>query len=876
MPNQYVNKVQFGDQTIMDITDTSADAQDVLEGEVFYNAAGARTVGALGDATQSAHGLMSAADKQKLDALSTFNANDYEITIESSDWVNNTYTWLNEAVTPSCYVMVNFSDDTSDTFRGNLTYDKVTGGVQFVVDNPPTGDVDLVITIFDSISANGLGEESDPTVPEWAKAATKPTYTAQEVGALPADTVIPTVPTNVSAFTNDAGYITSYTETDPTVPAWAKAAEKPTYTATEVGALPSTTSIPTKTSDLVNDSGYLVQQDISGKADLVDLSSVAISGSYDDLEDTPTIPTSVSQLTNDAGYITGYTETDPTVPAWAKASTKPTYTAAEVGALPDTTVIPTIPTNVSAFTNDSGYLTAHQDISGKANVADLAAVATSGSYNDLSDTPTIPSALSDLTDDVGYLTSYTETDPTVPAWAKESTKPTYTAAEVGATTSSEVGSMIATAIGNINEFDIAVVNELPSANIKTHTIYFVPKTGTANDIYDEYMYINNTWELIGNTQIDLSNYALKSEIPTKVSDLTNDSGYLTSFTESDPTVPAWAKAAAKPTYTTSELTNDAGFITSAAVPTKVSDLTNDAGYLTAHQDISGKANSADLATVATSGSYNDLSNKPSIPAATSDLNNDSGFITSAAIPTDVSDFTNDAGYLTSVANMTGATGSVNGAAGLVPAPTTADAEKFLRGDGTWQDGGRPMVILSYGYSTWDQFIEAYNNNVIVYCRASSNSNPASGNQTRMAFMAYVNSTPPTEVEFQYYRSVSSHTASQMSDQVYIYKLNKSNRWSVTTREAGIKQIVEGANIGVSYASNKVTISATVPTTVSSFTNDAGYLTAHQDISGKVDKVTGKDLSTNDFTDAYKNQLDNLIVATSTEVQAIIDEYEVSV
>ena len=45
------------------------------------------------------------------------------------------------------------------------------------------------------------------------------------------------------------------------------------------------------------------------------------------------IPTSVSQLTNDSGFITSYTETDPTVPSWAKASTKPTYTASEVGAL---------------------------------------------------------------------------------------------------------------------------------------------------------------------------------------------------------------------------------------------------------------------------------------------------------------------------------------------------------------------------------------------------------------------------------------------------------------------------------------------------------------------------------------------------------------
>lgn len=39
-------------------------------------------------------------------------------------------------------------------------------------------------------------------------------------------------------------------------------------------------------------------------------------------------------------------------------------------------------------------------------------------------------------------------------------------------------------------------------------------------------------------------------------------------------------------------------------------------YLTAHQDISGKANTADLATVATSGSYNDLTNKPTSMAPT--------------------------------------------------------------------------------------------------------------------------------------------------------------------------------------------------------------------------------------------------------------------
>ena len=58
-----------------------------------------------------------------------------------------------------------------------------------------------------------------------------------------------------------------FTETDPTVPDWAKHPEKPSYTAEEVGALPDTTKIPSKTSDLQNDSGFLTEhQDLSNYA----------------------------------------------------------------------------------------------------------------------------------------------------------------------------------------------------------------------------------------------------------------------------------------------------------------------------------------------------------------------------------------------------------------------------------------------------------------------------------------------------------------------------------------------------------------------------------------------------------------------------------
>lgn len=45
---------------------------------------------------------------------------------------------------------------------------------------------------------------------------------------------------------------------------------------------------------------------------------------------TGVVPTKTSELTNDSGFLTSYTETDPTVPAWAKASSKPSYSASEI------------------------------------------------------------------------------------------------------------------------------------------------------------------------------------------------------------------------------------------------------------------------------------------------------------------------------------------------------------------------------------------------------------------------------------------------------------------------------------------------------------------------------------------------------------------
>lgn len=139
--------------------------------------------------------------------------------------------------------------------------------------------------------------------------------------------------------------------------------------------------------------------------------------------------------------------------------------------------------------------------------------------------------------------------------------------------------------------------------------------------------------------------------------------------------------------------------------------------------------------------------------------------------------------------FTGTDGTTAGTSGLVPAPTTADATKYLNANGTWAFAMTGMVIARYGVSTYAEVLDAYKKGWIIYTRASSNSNPASGSQNRMAFLAYVNNdTTPTEFEFQYYRSLNSHTYTDQCDQVFVYKLNKNSGWSVTIRQAVAKII----------------------------------------------------------------------------------------
>jgi hypothetical protein len=72
----------------------------------------------------------------------------------------------------------------------------------------------------------------------------------------------------------------------------------------------------------------------------------------------------------------------------------------------------------------------------------------------------------------------------------------------------------------VTSFSVQVVSALPTENIDIHTIYFVPKSAEPYDNYDEYMYLNSTWEHIGSTTVDLSGYIPKTDIVDNLT--TND------------------------------------------------------------------------------------------------------------------------------------------------------------------------------------------------------------------------------------------------------------------------------------------------------------------------------------------------------------------
>ena len=125
--------------------------------------------------------------------------------------------------------------------------------------------------------------------------------------------------------------------------------------------------------------------------------NVATSGSYNDLSNKPSIPTNTNQLVNGNGFITSSALSGYATESYVTTSINNLVNGAPAA-------LNTLNELAAALGNNSSFATSvTNSLANKANIADLANVATSGSYFDLNDAPRIPVDVSDLTDNNSLL-----------------------------------------------------------------------------------------------------------------------------------------------------------------------------------------------------------------------------------------------------------------------------------------------------------------------------------------------------------------------------------------------------------------------------------------------------------------------------------------
>ena len=358
--------------------------------------------------------------------------------------------------------------------------------------------------------------------------------------------------------------------------------------------------VPTKTSDLENNSGFITNADI---------------------------PSNISSFNNDSGYITSIpdeyiTETELTSKGYLTSIPDTYKTKTENDALyqPKGTYLteeqdPTVPSYVKTITE--------QNITDWNNKSDF-----SGSYNDLTNLPVL-NEIKKIMPDI-----YTASNPFI-----------FHGIEAG------IYQIVAGAYYKYNTDDGYRENDsdMYLMCVKSRSdmcgFYLFSDDILSISTYSTggYGYSSKTPSI---TNIRLNGYDLTPvngtvaiKTPTKTSELTNDSGYLTSYIETDPIYIADKPNIALKSELFSKDYNDLTNVPS--IPTKVSELENDSNFINSYTETDPlyMADKPDIAF------------KNEIPANTSDLYNDSNYVSDANyVHTDNNYTTEDMTILKKISN----------------------------------------------------------------------------------------------------------------------------------------------------------------------------------------------------------------------------------
>ncbi len=278
-------------------------------------------------------------------------------------------------------------------------------------------------------------------------------------------------------------------------------AEQAEMVADYVSKSVNNTFIPIKTSELFNDNQFvsakpqtLTDEEKSQARENIGAGTSNFSGNYEDLTNKPNIPSYDNVPTKD--YI------DEKISNLVNSAPETLDTLGEIASAlqENDSLITTLNTAITNkvdkvagkglstndFTDEEKAKLLSVEDGAEKNVQSNWSEEDITSAEYIKNKPSIPTKLSDLTQDVDYLT--TESDPTVPSWAKQSSKPTYTYSEIQNTPST-----------------------LPNPNNLTI------KDGTTTLA---------TYNGSNAVEIDLSSKADVSDIPTATSDLSNDSNFV--------------------------------------------------------------------------------------------------------------------------------------------------------------------------------------------------------------------------------------------------------------------------------------------------------------------------------------------------------------
>ena len=518
------------------------------------------------------------------------------------------------------------------------------------------------------------------------------------------------IPTKTSELTNDSGYITN-TALEP----YAKTVDIPTKTSqlnNDSGYI-TTNDVPVKsvdgaTGDVVTNAVKTTTQTLTETQKQqartnIGAGTSSFDGDYNSLTNKPTIPTKTSQLTNDSGFIT-----DAALTGYAKTTDIPTKTsqlendshyitanevpvtsvnsktgavqlnASDVGALPDTTVIPS---KTSQLYNDSGFITelpiaSTTQLGGVKVGAGLSVTengvlsATGGGtadaveWNNVLDKPTTiagygitDAKIENGTITLGNKTITPLTSAPVTSVNSKTGAVVLGASDVGAISTGNISQTLGTSTTKVPS-EKAVSDALSSAGAGDMLKSTYDPTGsvaTAGGIPD-YVEANggkiDTIKVNGTAQV-ISDKTVNITVPTKTSDITNDSGYLTSA----PVTSVNSKTGAVVLTA-----NDVGALPADTVIPTVNDAT-----------LTIRRNSIDIGSF-TANSANDVNIDINVPTDKSDIG--------LGNVDNVKQYsvTNPPPY--PVTSVNGGTGAIT--IREVPAVTTTDNGKFLRVvNGAW-------------------------------------------------------------------------------------------------------------------------------------------------------------------------------------------------